>query len=96
MTPTSEQIETANNIGQRLNVKKVFVNDSGEFFTDENLALNSVKFDKKKVCDISVATTANTSEHSESEETGNSNDTDKDIANTIKSNTKNKKNTSEK
>lgn len=57
ITITNELKEKALRIGKKANVKVIFVNDSGEFFTDEQFAKLSVKADKDRYISINVSDT---------------------------------------
>ncbi|MBD8348583.1 hypothetical protein [Dysgonomonas sp. HGC4] len=58
MTATAEQIEKGKEIAKDLKVKKLYLNDKGEFFTSQNLASLSVKADKKKYTTLDYSTTS--------------------------------------
>lgn len=48
MNLTQKQQDKAQSIIKELDLKEIFINDKGEFFTTENLAKLSVKGDSKK------------------------------------------------
>lgn len=53
---TDAQTKKAKEIARKRGVKVVFVNDKGEFFTNKNYALNSVKNDTSKLADVEADT----------------------------------------
>lgn len=54
LTVTKEQKEKAIELGRKHNVDTMFVNDKGEFFTNENYAKLSVNSDKEKLAKVSI------------------------------------------
>lgn len=52
---TTEQKNKGIELGRKLGHAKMWINENGEYFTNENLAMLSVKSDKEKVCVIDVA-----------------------------------------
>ena len=51
---TKEQKQKAIELGRKHNVNSMFVNDKGEFFTNENFAKLSVNGDKEKLATVQV------------------------------------------
>ena len=56
MKVTNEQIEKGKGIAVRLKTNVLYVNESGEYFSRENLAQLSVKGDKKKYQKLDYST----------------------------------------
>ena len=54
MKITKEQKENGIEIGQKLGQSKMYINEKGEYFTNENFAKNSVGSDKEKFGTIEV------------------------------------------
>lgn len=67
MKATNEQIEKGKGIAKQLKTDTLFINDKGEYFTDENRAQLSVKGDKKKYQKLDYSTSF-TADDAEAEE----------------------------
>ncbi len=55
MEVTKEQKKQAQELASKHKVKSIFINESGEFFTEQNLAALSVGGDKEKFAEINCA-----------------------------------------
>lgn len=59
MNITDEQKEKAQELAEKLKVSVLYINDKGEYFTNENLVQLSVDGDKKKYQKLDFAPVAN-------------------------------------
>jgi hypothetical protein len=67
MKATKKQIEKGKGIAKQLKTDVLFINEKGEYFTDENRAQLSVKGDKKKYQKLDYSTSF-TADDTEAEE----------------------------
>lgn len=65
MKATKEQIDKGKELAEKLKTDILFINEAGEYFTDENLAQLSVKGDKKEYQQLEYSTSAVTEENEE-------------------------------
>jgi len=65
MKATKKQIEKGKSLAKSLKIDIVYVNDKGEYFTNENLAQLSVKGDKQRYQALNYSTSVDATAESE-------------------------------